>query len=399
MAQTGELWVGTAEDGLFIYRTAVGQVEKLLLAEKRNLADYGYIYAIYVDRDDRVWIGTSISGLLIIDPNKKKFRTITLTQKTTDKLGHLAISTFMEDDQHNLYVGTENTGLYLWRADKGFFRHFQYHEQQTNTISSNSITSILTDRNHAIWVGTFNAGINKYNPENGLFERFRCINPSNGIENKVIRHLYRDRHQQLWATTLRQGTLMGGLYRFDEQKNQFQLFDDRLTDFFSITEDRKGDLWGGNLTELIKIDTIHKRHQFFPIHYTVTSIHEDRQGRFWVGTEGGGLFLFDRDNFRITKRYTTENGLCNNAVLSILEDSAGYLWMSTYNGLMRFDAQREQFLYYYQSDGLQGNQFQLCAARVLSTGAFVFGGIKGFNLFFPSQIKLSKIVPLYISLI
>jgi len=389
----GELWIGTAEDGLFIYRTANKQAETLLLAEKRNLADYGYIYAIYVDRDDRVWIGTSISGLLIIDPNKKKFQTITLSQKATDKSGRLAISAFMEDDQHNLYVGTENAGLYIWRADKGFFRHFQYHEQQANAISSNSITSILTDRNQAIWVGTFNAGINKYNPKSGRFERFRCINPTNGIENKVIRHLYRDRHQQLWATTLRQGTLMGGLYRFDEQINQFQLFDDRLTDFFSITEDRNGDLWGGNLTELVKIDTVHKKHQFFPIHYTVTSIYEDHQGHFWVGTEGGGLFLFDRDNFQITKRYTTENGLCNNAVLSILEDSDGYLWMSTYNGLMRFDAQHEEFRYYYQSDGLQGNQFQLCAARTLSTGAFVFGGIKGFNLFFPSQIKLSKIIP------
>ncbi|HWV70536.1 MAG TPA: two-component regulator propeller domain-containing protein [Pseudosphingobacterium sp.] len=388
-----ELWIGTAEDGLFTYHTNERQATSFLLPNKKNFSDYGYIYALYKDRDSRIWIGTSISGLLIMDPNKKKFQTIVPTQTATDKSGRLAISAFMEDKQHNLYVGTENAGLYVWRADKGFYNHFRHEEKNPHSLSSNSITSILHDRHQSTWIATFNAGINKYDPSRGSFQRYRCINPLSGIENKVVRHLYLDKNQHLWAAALRQGTLMGGLYKFDYPSDKFILFDDRLSDFFSITEDRKGNLWGGSLTELIKIDTVNKKHRFFPINYTVTSIYEDKAGHFWIGTEGGGLFQFDREKFAITKRYTTENGLCNNAVLSILEDPEGLLWISTYNGLMKFDPKSEKFLYYYQSDGLQGNQFQLCAATQLSSGALVFGGIKGFNLFYPSEITLSKTSP------
>ncbi|MFC6100234.1 two-component regulator propeller domain-containing protein [Olivibacter domesticus] len=389
-----ELWIGTAEDGLFTYHTKEAQATAFLLPNKKNLADYGYIYALFKDRDNRIWIGTSISGLLIVDPNKKNFQTIApTTQTANDKSGRFAISAFREDKQHHLYVGTENAGLYVWRADKGFYRHFQHQENKPGSLSSNSITAILQDHRQSTWIATFNAGINKYNSTSGSFERYRCINPLSGTENKVIRHLYQDKNHQLWATALRQGTLMGGLYRFDYQLDKFILFDDRLSDFFAITEDRAGKLWGGSLTQLVAIDTIEKKHRFFPINYTVTSIYEDRLGHFWIGTEGGGLFQFDREKFILTKHYTTENGLCNNAVLSILEDRDGFLWMSTYNGLMKFNPKNEKFLYYYQSDGLQGNQFQLCAATELSSGAFVFGGIKGFNLFFPSEINLSKTSP------
>ncbi|MCL4638079.1 MULTISPECIES: hybrid sensor histidine kinase/response regulator [Olivibacter] len=388
-----ELWIGTAEAGIFIYHAKQKEAQAFLSSDQKNLSSYGYIYSIYVDYDARVWIGTSISGVLIVDPNKKKFRTLTPGQLGTTKSSQLAISSFMEDGDHNLYVGTENDGLYIWHPNKGFYRHFLHDENKATSLSSNSVTSILQDNENAVWIGTFNAGINRYHSANGTFERFRCINPSTGIENKVIRRLYKDRHGNFWATTLRQGTLTGGLYRFNYQSDSFQLFDDRLSDFFSFTEDRQGTLWGGNLTELVKIDTAAKNHRFFPIHYTVTSIYEDRGGHFWVGTEGGGLFLFDRERFQITKRYTTENGLSNNAVLSILEDEQSNLWMSTYNGLMKFDPKREQFLYYYQSDGLQSNQFQLCAADRLASGAFVFGGIKGFNLFMPAEITTAQTSP------
>ncbi|MEH6305673.1 two-component regulator propeller domain-containing protein [Olivibacter sp. CPCC 100613] len=389
-----ELWIGTAEAGLFTYSTKEREANTFLLPNKKNLADYGYIYALYKDQDNRMWIGTSISGLLIIDPNKKKFQTIApTTQTVNNKSGRFAISAFKEDKQHNLYVGTENAGLYVWRADRGFYRHFQHEENSPGSLSSNSITAILQDHQNGTWIATFNAGINKYDPTSNSFERYRCINPVSGTENKVIRHLYQDKNRQLWATALRQGTLIGGLYRFDYQSDKFTLFDDRLSDFFAITEDRSGKLWGGNLTQLVEIDTIHKKHRFFPINYTVTSIYEDRSGHFWIGTEGGGLFQFDREKFAVVKHYTTENGLCNNAVISILEDRDGFLWMSTYNGLMKFDSKNEKFLYYYQSDGLQGNQFQLCAATELSSGAFVFGGIKGFNLFFPTEITLSTTRP------
>ncbi|HWB92230.1 MAG TPA: response regulator, partial [Puia sp.] len=63
------------------------------------------------------------------------------------------------------------------------------------------------------------------------------------------------------------------------------------------------------------------------------------------------------------------------------------LWISTANGLSRFDQASGQFRNYFEADGLQSNEFIYNAALRLRSGEFAFGGIKGFNLFDPGAIK------------
>ncbi|WP_449436569.1 triple tyrosine motif-containing protein [Pedobacter steynii] len=96
--------------------------------------------------------------------------------------------------------------------------------------------------------------------------------------------------------------------------------------------------------------------------------------------------LFDRKAGKIKARYTTENGLCNNSVLTLLDDEKGNLWMSTYNGISKFNIAQKEFTNFYQSDGLQSNQFQINSSLKLKSGEMVFGGIKGFNIFRPASI-------------
>jgi signal transduction histidine kinase/DNA-binding response OmpR family regulator len=71
----------------------------------------------------------------------------------------------------------------------------------------------------------------------------------------------------------------------------------------------------------------------------------------------------------------------------LLEDKVGNLWMSTYNGICKFDKKKRTFRNFSVNDGLQSNQFSFNAGLKLSTGEFLFGGINGFNSFFPEEIK------------
>ncbi|HTE12746.1 MAG TPA: ATP-binding protein, partial [Chitinophagaceae bacterium] len=141
-----------------------------------------------------------------------------------------------------------------------------------------------------------------------------------------------------------------------------------------------------SLTNIIRIDKKNKDNQSYFIGNTVRGLFRDKPDELWVATEGGGLILFDPLKNEIVKRYTTDDGLCNNSITAIIDDEQGNLWLSSYNGLSCFNRQRRSFANFSKYDGLQSNQFNFNAAIRLNTGELAFGGIKGFNIFYPSAI-------------
>ncbi|MFH1320124.1 MAG: two-component regulator propeller domain-containing protein, partial [Bacteroidota bacterium] len=67
----------------------------------------------------------------------------------------------------------------------------------------------------------------------------------------------------------------------------------------------------------------------------VLTIIQDSKGYLWFGTAGGGVNKFDGINFT---SFTANEGLCNNSVNSIIEDSKGNLWFGTNGGgVSKFD--------------------------------------------------------------
>ena len=93
----------------------------------------------------------------------------------------------------------------------------------------------------------------------------------------------------IWATTV----VDGGIYRLNAQNDQFELFDSSLCDLNDFKEDSFHQLWAGTSNDLVKIDTQKKQHVYYTIGKPVRGIFEDRNRNFWLGTEGGGLILFD----------------------------------------------------------------------------------------------------------
>ena len=125
---------------------------------------------------------------------------------------------------------------------------------------------------------------------------------------------------------------------------------------------------------------------------TVFSLHVDSAGTLWVGTRGAGL---DRlDDVAETGRdvefehYSERDGLPNEVIYGILNDADGQIWVSTNDGLARFDPRTETFKSYDANDGLQSNEFHFGAAyRGSRTAKLYFGGVNGFNAFFPDRLR------------
>jgi len=380
----GALWIATDGNGLWYLPPGGSKAQQLYLAG--TPINSNSIYDIYIDAEGREWIGTLRGGVNILERNNRLFKTISYHKGGTEDINDFILS-FCEDDRENLWIGTDGAGLRYWNRQKNTFTKY-VHSQDPASISSNFITYIARDYKNDIWISTWFGGIDKLNRSSNTFTHYTCYNPFQKSDERNVWQIYEDGEKRLWACASNKGHL----YLYNRPADKFDLFDSSLVDFQVLTEDRSGNLWGGNYTSLIKVDPATKEHKIFFIGYPIRSIHEDKDHNFWVGTEGGGLLLFDREKGEF-QQMTTKDGLSNNAILRILEDGKGDLWLSTYYGLCRFNPGLRTCRIFTQADGLQSNQFSFNAALISRKGEFLFGGIKGFNIFYPDSVYDKRNIP------
>jgi len=125
---------------------------------------------------------------------------------------------------------------------------------------------------------------------------------------------------------------------------------------------------------------------------TVESVTETGNGDIWVGTNGGGLNLFNKRSQMFTI-YTEREGLPSNVIYTILKDSKGNFWLSTNKGISKFNPQTKAIRNYDISDGLQGDEFKGHSCFQTADGEMYFGGINGFSTFYPDSLKDNDFIP------
>ncbi|RYY29712.1 MAG: hybrid sensor histidine kinase/response regulator [Sphingobacteriaceae bacterium] len=386
------IWIGTDGNGITILNTVTGKTDYMLSGNTKNALNSGAIYTIYKDRQQRKWIGTLRGGINIIDPEKDKFKLVEHNISNKNSINNNFILSFCEDQQHNIWVGTDGEGLNYWNRAQNTFTSLTHKTADKTSLSNNYVTSILQDYRKNIWITTYGGGINRYKNADS-FDHYRCYNPVSKRDDDDLWCLLEDQYKTLWAGA----GFEGGLYRFNPQKNQFELFDARIKTIFSLAKDHTGQLWAGTFNSLVRVDTVSKKHLVIKMPFPVRAIHEDRDHFLWLGTEGGGLIRFDPQNNQF-QAVTEAEGLASNSVLNILEDQKHNLWLSTYNGISKYNRLTKKIENYFESDGLQSNQFNYNAALALQSGEFLFGGIKGFNVFNPDSIKQdSQVPPVYLT--
>ena len=122
---------------------------------------------------------------------------------------------------------------------------------------------------------------------------------------------------------------------------------------------------------------------------TVLCMHIDRFGRLWAGTEGGGLYLYNRSTGQFEEKTRTYS-IPGDVIVSIEEDKSGNLWLGTVSGLVKLyvAAVGNDFStrIYTSADGLQDNF--IVNSSCSRDGELFFGGHKGYNSFFPDKMEI-----------
>ena len=381
------VWVGTDGGGITIFDLRKSLVSHISQGADNGTLKSGAVDAVFFDTDRRTWIGTLRGGINIVDQKKNRFKTISHIPYNKNSLISDFVLSFCQDTDGSVWIGTDGGGVSNWNPRTDKFANYTHHSGN-NSLSNNNVSTIARDFKGNIWLGTYGGGINRFDKATNGFVHYSLNNSDYSYPDRNVWALFEDSSHRLWASTLSNGPV----YIYNRTLDRFEVFDKDLKDVITFYQDEKQQLWAGTFRSLIKIDPVNKKHRIFNIGFPVRAIVKDQGDGLLLGTEGGGLQMFNRK----TEAFTTlseKDGLPNNAVLNILKDRRGSYWLSTFNGLSEFDPKKRSFKNFYKNDGLQSNQFNYNAALVLSSGELLFGGLKGFNIFDPGNIHFSVTTP------
>ena len=400
----GHLWLGT-KAGLYLYKKGTSYGFYRYASEDNGYSELSQnsIYDIYIDNNDIMWIGTFVGGVNYIDLNQKKFTHYFAKENDNRFLNSSIVFSIFEDSKGNLWVGTEDGGANYLDRSKGTFTYFMHDPENDNTISSNNVKTFAEDNDGNIWIGTYQGSLDKYNPKTGKFVHYNHDpNDSTSICNNRVYILHVDSKGNLWVGTGK------GLDLLKPNSNQFiHMLGEKYAytylpgEVIAVLEDANHTIWIGTLINgLLYYDADTKKFIHYKsnlIHKTVQSICEDFLGQMWVGGEQG-VFCISREEGTIYN-FTKEDGLPSNRVFRVINDTIGNIWISSTKGLCKFingvyRPDSANFKIYTKEDGLQSTIFIPNSYTKSKSGELFFGGINGFNAFFPGQIKDNPYKPI-----
>lgn len=378
----GKLWIGTRDEGLLTFDLDTRELQKVphegkeesivfaleAAGEKLFIGSYECLSyydsrtglrhhidmgqggrltvnaLLYDERYDCIWIGTE--GRMF------RYKIPTDSLETVEALQGNSYKALELDENGNLLIGTDN-GLYIYNPERldEPIRHVIHDSRNSNSLCNNVVWDIYCDRNHHVWLATDrgisyvkaatpnkivqlpeivlsgegnlfgNLFIDSWGDywlggENGLIhvdkdlnmQWFRQEDPQYPLRHNRVRHVFEDSDREVWIAT------DGSIARYDRERCRFVYY--TLTDEAGIRDAN----WSYR-------------------------IYEDRQGRFWIATYQGGLFIVDKkalmahDNripFRTLNNISSHMGELDKlgSILYHLEDDGkGKLYAVTQNGL------------------------------------------------------------------
>ncbi|MFN0203840.1 MAG: histidine kinase dimerization/phosphoacceptor domain -containing protein [Bacteroidia bacterium] len=191
----------------------------------------------------------------------------------------------------------------------------------------------------------------------------RTVSNPNFPKTRDIYRFFKDKENALWAVS------QNGLYLIKNEK---------VIDYYGFSAK----------------DTTHK----LPCREILDAYLDDK-GIFWIATHSEGLYRWDKQKHSF-QQFTTANGFPSNILVRIERDDYGFLWISTENGLCRFN--RETFFIntYTTNDGLSHNEFNRISSFRAEDGKLYFGGLNGVNGLNPKDFLAENVhfnVPLQVT--
>lgn len=395
----GFIWITTYGNGVFAYSVRHDQLHHIEQG-KNGYDGSNHLLNVMVDKAGNVWLGNNNNGLTqIIRPQVGTNRFL---PDSSTEIGVNNDICMVELLDSTLWVGCRNGRLYQYNPNQMYHDSSQFLPTSVQSYPTN-IYSVNKDDMGTLWLGTRGSGL-KIGDKWYIHQE----SDSTSLSFNQVFDIHRDPKGRMWVATLGGGLNLaipqqgGKHYTF----RHFFTHDDQKAMFRIIDEDKNGRLWVGSNDGLYVFhpdSLLHNPQAYKLLNRTngllcmneILTIHCCNNGSVVLGGTGCGIVVC-RPNADYTrfdyKQYTRVQGLINDMVVAIQEDSQGYLWIATEYGISRFNPAEESFGNYFLSNYDQGNVYSENSAVLVNNRQLVLGTTYGISLIDPTnQWRLSMI--------
>src|SRR6185437_8143318 len=309
-------WIGNPLDGAYRFNTRTGTKEVFSIETGKLKSNE--VLCLFKDSENKIWIGTDGGGLYIYNPSASSLETFTHSNDPFT-LSSNAIYCIYESQPGLTWVGTFASGLNVVMKRKKFLK-FTTVGTHGNALNNKSVLCIAKSTDKKIWLGTDGGGLNLFNPETYKFEYFTEEN-GKACAN-VVKSIYVD-NENLWYGSFRKGFC------------NINLKTGQIKEITTATKLTSGSLSRGSVWSIYKDN-------------------KDNKDKLWLGLFKSGIDIYDIKNNSISRSPldTTQNGFAADRIVGILEDDQKNLWLSSDQGILRFNPVNEEVKAFDTEDGL-----------------------------------------------
>ena len=443
---SGDVWFGTSSDGAYRFRNGVWT----RFGAAEGLSD-GSILSIYQPSDGSLWFGTEEGVVRMNDGHVDSFNTedglpnnrvhaivedhLGLIWLGTDLgvtrfdgsgfeairsqvLEALPVWSLATDLEQNVYIGTSGKGVFFynhspfthvngmdrfdgrtvwnitqdasghyWFGLEGGLKRFSFDSMQDlgfddSLFRTRSVRAVTTDDQGQVWIGS-SRGIWLW--DSGAMREIRT---RDGERVPDVRAIRQGPSGTIWV-----GTVSAGAFRYDGRVLD-PIPDLAGDEIYDVLEASDGNVWfmGGEGVVVMTESGVRRIGLEDGLsHPLAVAAVEDRFGRIWIGTYGGGLNVLveplregEEVCFDVVR---AEQGLTDDTVLFMAIGPSDDLWVGSNRGLSRLDLEvyategRASVRRYGQYEGFIGIEANLHAAFRDSQDAMWFGHVEGVSRF------------------
>lgn len=433
----GDIWIGSADGDLRRYRPADGRVDRFPQAPRNTLA-------ILAGKGGEIWIGARRGGLSRLDPRTGHLAVYRHDPEDPASLSSDDVAALYEDATGSLWVGSWNGGVNRFDPRAQAFRTFRHRARALESLPADDVTAMAEMPDGTLWLGSRGGIVAAGDPRSGRFRTAAAL-PGRGrlttlgwwearvlvgttrglavLETPSGREVALDAEflaHQLGARPIAAIRSAPGVAWIGAGKEVFRVARDALgqvrvarlavpmggsvSTLSPLTGTAPGRLWiGSDRGEVVRAEWAAgapdppvvmrplnvvepPARDPFAAHGFVSALHEDLQGRLWVGTRRGlGRVELTSGN---VSWLGEQEGLPSTNIAGIAGGGDGHLWLGHNRGLTRMDPASGAMTHFGERDGAQGNGYAEGAWAAGGSGLLYFAGA-GVTAFDPREVGVS----------